>query len=145
MTLFHSMEGGLTVIPYSYEGCVWALQVLVLPYKKCPYKGRIELSVCLLWTKLCSYHSVYSQAYMLPSLVNDYEIYLPIELQDICFWYWFMFKKNPSVDHICGLSSGIHSFSGSKHFQKSTAYMFISRTQDLFPLSFLQLLDVDDS
>lgn len=53
--------------------------------------------------------------------------------------------KNRSVDHICGLSSGIHSFFGSEHSQKRTAYMSIAQTQDLLPLSCLQLLDVDDS
>lgn len=51
--------------------------------------------------------------------------------------------KKSFSDHICGLSSGIHSFFGSECFQESTALMSNAHAQDLLPLSCLQLLGVE--
>lgn len=135
ITLFHStgktqtLEKGLSGILYS----LWRLSVwwiggewlrffknfmFVSPYKKCLYESRTEESACVLGMNLCSISFILALfCNMAPFLFNCYEIYLLIESEDIWFWYWFMFKKNLLVDHICGLSSGIHSFSGSKHFQ----------------------------
>lgn len=94
MTLFHSMEWGLAVIPY----LLWMLCLSTLssfaPLQKISLQ-RQDGSVCMspVDKTLQLSFTVYSEASMLPSLVNGYEIYLLIELEDIWFWYWFIFKK----------------------------------------------------